>query len=116
MNETTENFLNVFNSFEWPEPKPVFYRLYYNESGMPVCYTMEDLEGNYIDIDAETYVRGSHNVRVIDGKLIYTETQTSLKLIPGDTGTACHINNVSIVVAPNQPHKKWSRRSYDTQS
>lgn len=116
MNKTTENCLNIFNSFEWPEPKPVFYRLYYNESGMPVCYTMEDLEGNYIDIDAETYVRGPHNVRVIDGKLIYIETQTSLKLIPSDTGTACHIDNVSIVVDPNQPHTKWSRRSYDTQS
>ena len=66
MNE--QEFWAILNSI--PEPAPVFYRLYYDELGHPVCYTMEDLPGKYIDIDQETYLLASHNVRVINNTLV----------------------------------------------
>ena len=95
-----------------PEPKPVFWRLYYNEQGKPIAYSMEELPGNYIEIDAETYHRGPLNVRVINGQLRYIKHTWSQKLVPGPTGTACHPRDVSIVV-DTEPARCWSRKLYD---
>ena len=92
-----------------PYPPPVlFYRLYYNDNGMPLYYSMEDLPGKYIDVDAETFGRSPSNVRVVDGKIKYLKSSTILKLKPTGVGTPCHPNNVSIVVDEAHPHIKWS--------
>jgi hypothetical protein len=53
--ETTDNFWQAIKEFHWPEPEPIFFRLYYKEDGSPIVYTMEDLPGNYIDVDRDTY-------------------------------------------------------------
>ncbi len=53
-----------------PEPHPVFYRLYYTDLGEPVCYTMEDIPGKYIEVDQSTYALADYNVRVVNSQLI----------------------------------------------
>jgi hypothetical protein len=107
--ETTENFWQAWNNFEWPEPVPVTYRLYYNNDGTPKCYTMELLSGKYIELDRETYVLSPWNVRVIDEKLhIIPPVVTVKKLQPSNTnGTSCHPQDICVVVASDQNHKKW---------
>lgn len=95
------------------EPLPqieIFYRLYYNEDGTPVCYTMEDLPGNYIEVDKDTYLVGSHNVRVVNQELIHLPSVIALpKLRPSQsTGTACDPRDVCVVVNKDMPHTKWS--------
>jgi len=107
MNETTENFWKA-----WSEPvaapAPIFFRLYYNERGEPVSYSMEDLPGNYIEIDAETYHRSSSNVRVVDGKLVpVVYKRPTSKLTPSTAGTPCHPSDVSIVVSTENTHHCW---------
>jgi hypothetical protein len=97
-----------------PVPQPVFFRLYYDDQGHVLFYSMEDLPGTYIDIDAETFARSQTNMRVKDGKLIEIARTTSAKLIPGDTGTACALTDVSIVVSEQQPNTKWSNRTYES--
>ena len=97
-----------------PEPLPVFFRLYYNEAGEPITYTMEDLPGTYIEIDAETFSKSPMHVRVRDGRLVESIWRTTVKLVPGDTGTACHPDNVAIVVAETEPHQRWSKQTYET--
>jgi hypothetical protein len=68
----TENeFLNCWNTIEWPEIKPVFYRLYYDDTGSPLFYSQEDLPGNCIDITPEQFALQDMAVRVVDEKLIY---------------------------------------------
>lgn len=109
---TTEEFWNILHSM--PEPKPVFWRLYYNKQGQPVCYSMEDLPGNYIDIDAETFGLAPHNVRVVDGQLKYITTRTSEKIVPSTTGTLCHQQNVAVVVTQHGKH--WSKQTYGLES
>ena len=52
------------------ETKPVFFRLYYNDDGTPICYSMEELPHNYIELDATTYHRRLSNIRVVDGKIV----------------------------------------------
>ena len=106
---TAEDFWKV-----WSQPvaevPPVFYRLYYNNDGSPVCYTMEDLPGNYVDVDIDTYLVGSYNVRVVNQKLVHLPTTALVtKLRPNSTtGTACDPQDVCVVVDENIPHTKWS--------
>lgn len=93
-----------------PLPRPVFYRLYYDADGLPIVYTQEDLPGTYIDVDPETFAISSMNVRVVDNKLI-KYNRVIQKLMPSDTGTPCHPDNVAIVVREDQPHQKWSMKT-----
>lgn len=110
MNETTENFLRVMAEFDWPEPRPVTYRLYHNADGTARFYTMEDLPGDYILVDRETYVADCRNVRVVQGKLIFVAPTRTVKLLQPstDVGTACHPQDVTVVVTGDRPHTKWS--------
>lgn len=73
------------------------YRLYYDVNGDPVCYSMEDLDGEYIIIDQETYAEGRYDVRVEQGKLIQPNKMTYKKLVPSDDGTETTIYDMSIV-------------------
>jgi hypothetical protein len=105
MNE--EEFWSILQAI--PEPKQIFYRLYYNDAGSPIIYSMEDLPGNYIDVDQSTYVLTPFNVKVIDGKLVYIKPVVTVKkLQPSITGTACDPQDVCIVVDTDQPHVKWT--------
>ena len=96
-----------------PEPQPVSWRLYYNDAGEPITYSMEHLPGTYIEIDPETYARSPWNVRVRDGQLIELKPSVR-KLVPADTGTPCHPDNVAIVVSDKEPHQRWSMKTYET--
>jgi hypothetical protein len=108
MNETTKNFWEVWNNFEWPEPIPVFFRLYYNEDGTPRFYSMEDLPGEYVEVDAEAYAIASFNVRVVDQKLVHIQQRTLIhKLKPADVGTVCDPRDVCVIVDQTQPNTKW---------
>lgn len=86
----------------------VTYRLYHDDLGYPLFYSMEDLPGKYIDIDQTTYTNPPTHARVIDGKLVITYRPSVVKLRPGELGTPCHPINVSIVVNENEPNIKWS--------
>ena len=114
MNETTENFWQALAE-PVPAPAPIFFRLYYNDRGEPVTYSMEPLPGNYIEIDAETYHRSRSNIRVVNGKLVPVVYKRSVsKLTPSTAGTPCSVENVSVVIAEDQPHIKWSLKSNES--
>jgi hypothetical protein len=114
MNETEENFWKAWAE-PVPEPAPIFFRLYYDEHGCPLSYSMEDLPGNYIEIDADTYRLSSFRVRVIDGKIVYIKPKkTVAKLVPSESGTPCFPHNISVVVDQQQPHIKWSLKTNES--
>jgi hypothetical protein len=113
MNDTTENFFKAWAEWDRQEPKPVFFRLYHDEQGLPVTYSMENLPGTYIDIDQATYSKNSYHVRVINGKLIHIDyTNVYSKLHPGDSGTPCHPQDVAVVV-DTEPNIKWKKVTYE---
>jgi hypothetical protein len=113
MTDTTDNFWAAFGQPSEDPPPLVFYRLYHDGQGYPLFYSMEDLPGNYIEIDQETYARSSSKVRVVDGKLKKNNVVATAKLTPSTTGTACHPADICIVVPVNQPHIKWSFKRND---
>jgi hypothetical protein len=109
MNEMTpDEFWAILHSM--PEPGPVTYRLYYNDLGDPVIYSMEDLPGNYIEVDAEAYAIASFNVKVVNNALIRVEPKIVVHKLQANTaaGITCHPADVCIVVDHTQDHIKWS--------
>ena len=109
---TPEQLQQMFRAT--PEPPPLFYRLYHDEHGRPLFYSMEDCPGTYIEIDQETFARGASNVRVRDGQLVEITWATTTKLVPGNSGSPCHPDNVAVIVAEDQPHTRWSKRTYES--
>jgi len=107
MNE--QEFLDFWKTIEWPEIKPVFYRLYHNDNGIPLFYSQEDLPGKYIDITPEQFALQNMSVRVSDAKIIQYKTIWVAKLVPADSGTVCHSQDVAIVVV-DQPGQHWKKK------
>jgi hypothetical protein len=106
-----EEFWSILHAM--PEPLPVSWRLYYNEAGEPITYSMEHLPGTYIEVDAETYARAPFNVRVVNQQLVELKNNV-LRLVPSDTGTPCHPDNVAIVVPETEPHQRWSMKTHES--
>lgn len=107
MDETTENFLKVMREFSWPDPPKILYRVYYDDAGHPITYSMAELSGNYIDISQEDYLLASMDSRVINGRLIHPVKNTAVKLYPGISGTPCHPENVCVVVKEKESNVTW---------
>lgn len=112
-NETTENFWEAFSQPQEQQTSNIFYRLYYDDHGNPLFYSMEDLPGNYIEIDAKTYAEAPSRVRIIKGKLVKNVAPASTKLVPGDQGVACDPRDICVVVDESTPHVKWSLNTYE---
>jgi hypothetical protein len=109
---TEQEFWDIL--FDAPESKPVFFRLYYNnKDGTPLFYSMEDVPGTYIEIDADTYARSSMRVRVRDGKIIKISCSPTYKLTPGHVGTQCHTQDVA-VISNSAYSVKWIKKTYET--
>jgi hypothetical protein len=108
MNNTNDNFWLALQQQQPLEIRTPLYRLYHNELGDPLFYSMDDLPGNYVDVDPDVFRAGPVNVRVVDGKLNIIKTTTIHKLRPHIEGTACHPQDVAVVVAESEPHVKWS--------
>jgi hypothetical protein len=107
---TPEEFFGVLEHM--PMPDPVTYRLYHDDQGCPLFYSMEDLPGTYIEIDQETFAKNSTCVRVRNGKLVEVTWKTTQKIVPSNSGTMCHEQDVAIVVKQNGTY--WSKQTYET--
>ena len=95
------------------EPPKITRRLYYDAEGLPLFYTMQEEPGNYIELDEETFANPPMHVRVVNGKLKVLNSGPIPKLTPADTGTACAVHDVCVVVDASEPHIKWSLQTND---
>lgn len=91
----------------------IFYRLYHDDHGNMLFYSMEDLPGNYIEIDVETFRSNDVNVKVRNGKIVKINPRHSSKLVPSESGTACHANDVAVVVTTKE-NCKWNLKNYES--
>jgi hypothetical protein len=104
---TEEEFWSIWQSqVSAPQVEPE-YRLYHDENGFPLFFSMEQLPGNYIVVDQVTYLNSPKHIRVVDGKIVVYQTTFAKKLVPSTEGVACAVEDVCVIVDTNQPHIKW---------
>lgn len=104
---TEQEFWEIWQRSAPEEPATIEYRLYHDEDGYPLFYSMEDVPGTYIVIDAETYWNGPKHIRVIDGKIVEKEICWTKKLVPSARGVSCDPWSVCVIVENDQPHINW---------
>jgi hypothetical protein len=105
---TEQEFLEFWNSYQWTDLKPVHYRLYHNDAGLPLFYSHDDLSGKYIDVTPEQFALQDRLVRVIDGKLVRQRIARINKLVPAESGTLCHNQDVTVIVT-DQSGQYWKK-------
>ena len=111
MNE--QEFLDFWKTIEWPEEKTVYYRLYYDDSGLPLFYSHEDQPGKYIDVTPEQFASQDLQVRVVNGVLTPRVKPAPPKLVPGTKGTPCNPNDVAVVVSAHEPNQRWKLKQHE---
>ena len=89
------------------------YRLYYDDKGFPLFYSMEAVPGNYIVIDQETYFNSPTHIRVVDGKIVVYNTIFTKKIVPSLQGVACDARDVCVIVELDQTHTKWDLKKQE---
>lgn len=113
MSMTEEEFWAIMSAPV--EQATVSYRLYYNDDGTPICYSMEDLPHNYIELTPEEFHLSPPNVRVANGKMIIIKPASYVKkLIPSTQGVACDPRDICVIVNETQPNIHWSLKSNET--
>lgn len=101
------------------EPVPahtIEFRLYYDENGRPLFYSCENLEGNYVVIDKQTYAEMRYDICVVNGEIRKLNFGVIIsKLKPHETeGTSCDPEDLSIIVDQHCPTSlKWKLDSYE---
>ena len=95
----------------------VEFRLYYDDNGNCICYTCENLEGNYLVVDSQTFAEGRADAKVINGELIKPSNIVNIvKLVLSDEGTICAEEDISIIVDKEYvgPVLIWEEKLYES--
>lgn len=95
------------------------YRLYYDDHGRVICYSMEKLEGVYVVVDKQTFHEARPDLRVVDGKVSTVSPSFIVcKLMPDETeGKLTALDDISIVLQGKEKVKsqKWKLNTYELQ-
>jgi hypothetical protein len=108
-----DDFLRAAYALVPPLPEPrQEYRVYFDDEGALLFYSMEDLPGNYVVVDRDFYAGSPTNVRLRDGKLVVINMSTSVKLVPSTSGVSCDARDIT-VISQHAPCRKWIKHYYD---
>lgn len=88
-----------YNAIQTKKSVDKVCKLYYNKNtGKPIEYSMEELEGDYITVTKEQYARGRHDVIVKGNNIVNAaDIQYLRKLVPSKDGVSCVSSNVLII-------------------
>lgn len=111
--DTNSEFLAALAAFESPALKPVEFRVYYDpQTGQILNYTNEDLPGKYIIVDKDTFHKHRFDCLVKDDRLVPFKLPIG-KLIPSETGTACHVHDITVIARSQDPLQHWKLHTYE---
>jgi hypothetical protein len=107
--DAVSEFLDAWSRWQPPPPPEIFWRLYHDDCGNPLRYSMQDEPGTWIAISCAEYHRASFSVWVRDGKILPRSVPLTKKLVPSATGTLCHPQDIT-VISTNGQGQHWSLR------
>lgn len=94
----------------------VEFRLYYDDQGNVLCYSCENLEGNYLIIDAQTYAECRFDIRVVNNQIVKLANKiNTIKVVPSTTGIICPIEDNAIIVDESYDGEtiRWETKIYE---
>lgn len=94
----------------------VEFRLYFDDKGDVLCYSCENLDGNYLVIDAQTYAECRFDIRVVDNQIVKLVNKINiLKVVPSSTGIMCPVEDNAIIVdeAYDGEITRWKTKIYE---
>jgi hypothetical protein len=107
-NQLAELFNSLISN---KNPTKLEFRLYYDGEGNPVTYTSEDLSGDYLVVDQDTYAQGRYDIRIINREIVPLNDFTIYnKMVPADSGTACNPNNALLIEPESTVF--WNTKTY----
>ncbi len=89
------------------------YRLYHDDQGYVLYYSMDDLPGKWISITAEQFARADSHVKVVDSKIVPLNRIQFKKLVPADHGINCSTDSVAVVIPDCDSGQKWCLKTYE---
>lgn len=104
---TEQEFLSIWQKSNVQPQTTIEYRLYHDQDGYPLFYSMEHVPGTWIVVDQETFLNGPKHIKVIDGKIVEKAICWTKKLAPAQQGISCDPWDVCVVVDTDQPHVNW---------
>ena len=111
--DSENEFLKALADFRPAPSRQLEFRVYYDsKSGQILNYTNDELPGEYIVVDKETFAQHRFDCIVRGGKIVSYRLPIG-KLVPSESGTPCTIDDVSIIAVEGQPSRYWSMRTYE---
>ena len=109
-----QTFEQLWSLVQPPTEHTPTYRLYYDNQGYLLFYSMDDLPGQWVAINAEQFAKADSHVKVVDGTVVPLNRIQSKKLVPSDCGTTCATASVAIVLPESETGQKWCLKTYET--
>lgn len=91
-------FVEFWQSYQWFDAKPIYFRLYHDDKGRPLCYSHDDIAGSYIEVTPEQFAVARMDVLVRNNQIITPSPPLPPKLKPAAKGVACHPEDVTVIV------------------
>jgi hypothetical protein len=111
---TTTNFFKAIAEHKDPPKQKIFFRLYYDKkTGALISYSMEDLDGDYIEITAEEFAIANPNVYVKNGEIKERKLLNYGKMKPSDDGFAVCPTDISLVDPDSTTYWKFQTDESD---
>ena len=105
------NFFKALSNIKRTVATVQSYKLYYDKNtGKPLFYSMDEVDGDFMVVDKETYVEARYDVYIENDILIKKVFKDISKLTQHGSETTCHADDISII---SDNGTNWSLRTYD---
>ncbi len=111
----TLDWSQLWSEIAQPNESKVIYRLYYDNTGSLLFYSMEDLPGNYIEITPQQFAKADSHVRVVNGQIVKIKRSLTKKLVPSadQDGVLCSPQSAAVIVK-SSPGIYWKIKNYES--
>lgn len=111
--DSKNNFLAALAAFQPQSPVAIEYRIYYDrDSGQVLNYTNDDVPGDYIVVDKDTFARHRFDCLIRDGKIVPYRLPIG-KLVPSESGVACDPEDITVISVDGSSSQHWRMRTYE---